>query len=93
MPSDVDPITVSKGRDDFTSIITDAIGGIEYKLIFFLFLIFLITTSDVFTNRVLSKFKGAVEYKSATNYGTVLQGIFLVLFFVIVDVGIKHKII
>lgn len=93
MPTDSDPIAVSNRPDDFTALITDGISGIQYKLILFLFLIFLIITSDVFTNRVLTKFKGAVDYKYPTNYGTVLQGVFLVLFYIVIDVGIRHKII
>ncbi len=92
MALDSDPI-MTKAPDDFTSLITDGLSGIEYKLIFFLVLIFLIVTSDVFANRVLSKFKGAVDYKYPTNYGTLLQAMFLVIFYIIIDTGIKYKII
>lgn len=93
MVLDSDPIVTSCGPDDFASLITDGLGGIQYKLVLFLFLIFLIITSDVFTNRVLTSFKGAVDYKSPTNYGAFLQGIFLVLFYIIINVGIQHGII
>jgi hypothetical protein len=93
MPLDSDPIISSRRPDDFSGILLDGLSGVQYKLVFFLLLIFLMITSDVFTNRVLSKFKGAVDYKNATNYGTFLQGIFLCLFFIIVDMGIKQKVI
>lgn len=48
-----------------------------------LFIIFLFIVSTFFTNGVLTWFGGAVRCRTPTSYGVVLQGIFLVLFFVI----------
>ncbi len=57
-------------------------GGI--KLIFGLFLLFLFVVSDVFVNNVVSGFgEKAVKCRCPTVWGTVLQGIFLVIGYVI----------
>lgn len=90
---DSDPILCPGRPDDFSGLITDALGGIQWQLMLFLFIIFLIITSDVFTHRILSRINGAVDMKQPTNYGVVLQGIFLVLFFTIIDVLRKQEVI
>lgn len=94
MPVDSDPIMVS-GRcpDDFTSIVLDIVGSIQFKLFGMMLLIFIIISSDVFINRVLSGFQGAVDQKCPTSWGTFLQGLFLVLTCVLIDAAIHQKII
>jgi hypothetical protein len=52
------------------------------KLVGVLFIVFLFVTSDVFLHSVVGNFDGAVDGRSATSWGTVVQGIFLVLFYV-----------
>jgi hypothetical protein len=57
-------------------------GGI--KLIFGLFLLFLFVVSDVFVNNVVSGFgEKTVKCRSPTAWGTVLQGVFLVIGYII----------
>lgn len=56
-------------------------------------LIFIIISSDVFINRALAKFRGAVDYKCPTSWGTFLQGLFLVFACILVDAAIHQKII
>ena len=54
------------------------------KLLIALFLAFLAVVSDVFTDSVLSGFgEKAVRGRTPTPWGVVLQGIFLVLFYVV----------
>lgn len=48
-----------------------------------LFLLFLFVVSDVFVGGVLGGFGGATRGRSPTAYGVVLQGVFLVFFFVV----------
>lgn len=93
MGRDSDPILVSNQPDDMTSILLDAVSGIQYKLFGLMFVIFMFLSSDVFINRALSKFSGAVDYKTPTSWGTFLQGMFLVISCLIIDVAIKQKII
>lgn len=69
-----------------------ALGGV--KLIFALFLLFLFVVSDVFVNNVISGFgEKAVRCRSPTVWGTVLQGIFLVIGYVILLHLITHQIL
>lgn len=42
------------------------------------FVIFLFVASNVFVDHVLAGFRGAVEHRTPTAYGTVLQGLCLV---------------
>lgn len=56
---------------------------INFKILVAVFMIFIIIVSDVFTNSVVSGFKGAVKCRSVTSYGIVIQGIFLVLFYIL----------
>ena len=94
MPLDSDPIIVtSKRPDDFTTMAIDIIGGIQWKLLGFMLLIFMVISSDVFINRALAQFSGAVDYKCSTSYGTFLQGLFLVLSCILIDAAIRQKII
>lgn len=93
MALDSDPIVVSKRPDDLPGVIMDIVAGVQFKLISLIFVVFLLITSDVFINRILTKFSGAVEYKYTTTYGTCIQGLFFVLFYVLIDVGIRQGII
>ena len=52
------------------------------KILITLFLIFTLVVSDVFTDNVVAGFRGAVQCRTPTVYGIVLQGIFLVLFYI-----------
>lgn len=58
-------------------------GVVNFKVLVALFLIFVFVTSGIFTNNVVSGFPGAVRGRTPTSYGTVVQGICLVLFYVL----------
>lgn len=67
--------------------------GVQYRLMASMFVIFLFLSSDIFVGRILANFDGAVHMKTPTNWGTILQGIFLVIACIIADALIKGKII
>jgi len=92
--SDSDPITFSgKEPDGFTSIINELMSNVQYKMIFFLFIIFLLLSSDAFIHRVLNKFNGAVSNGVPNSWGTIIQGISLVLAFVMLDILNNNNVI
>lgn len=94
MPVDSDPIMMpGKAPDDFTSMIMDIVGAIQYKFLGLMFVMFIFISSDVFINRGLTVFKGAVDFKYPTNWGVVLQGLFLIIAMMIIDALIRQKII
>jgi hypothetical protein len=94
MPLDSSPIILkSKKPDSISVMLLDIISLIQYKFLGLMFVMFILINSDVFINRILSTFKGAVNYKLATNWGTVLQGLMLVLIMIIIDALIRQNII
>lgn len=94
MPVDSDPIMAhGKAPDDFTSMIMDIAGAIQYKFLGLMFIMFIFISSDVFINRGLTAFNGAVDFKYPTNWGVVLQGLFLIIAMMIIDALIRQKII
>ncbi len=91
---DSDPIKISrKCPDDLTSVILDIASCIRFKFLALLLIVFIFLSSDVFINRVLAKFRGGVDYKCPTSWGTFLQGLFLVLTMMTIDALISQKII
>ena len=64
------------------------------KLLLALFIIFIIVVSDVFTNSVISGFgEKAVRCRTPTSWGIVLQGIFLVIFYILAVYLTEHNIL
>lgn len=64
------------------------------KLLLSLFVIFVVVVSDVFTNSVISGFgEKAVQGRSPTSWGVVLQGIFLVIFYILAVYLTEHHIL
>ncbi len=76
-------------RNNFVEIASDALSGVQYKLFFLMFAIFMFLSSDTFINRLLSRIDGAVDYKTPTSYGTGLQGIFLIIACISIDMLIN----
>jgi hypothetical protein len=66
----------------------------NYKLLLALFIAFLAVVSDVFTNNVLPCFgEKAIRGRTATTWGVVIQGLFLVLFYVLAVYLTEHQIL
>jgi hypothetical protein len=64
------------------------------KLIIALFVIFIIVVSDVFTNSIIAGFgDSAMKGRSPTSWGIILQGIFLVIFYIIAIYLTEHQIL
>lgn len=82
-----------KKPDDFLTIFGNMFGHINFKLVFILFIIFLFLTSDVFISKFLGPIPGAIDYTDTTTYGTIIQGILLIIFYVIFDLLIQAKVI
>lgn len=93
MPVDSDPIIPNKRPDDLTTMIVDIFSSIQYKFLGLMLIMFIILSSDVFINRILARFGGAVNVKCPTSWGTFLQGLFLVLAMIIIDALIRQEVI
>lgn len=90
---DSDPIVVARKPDDLTSVIVDIASHISFKFFSLMLMVFVFLNSDVFINRVLSTFSGAVDFKCPTSWGTCLQGTFLVLCMMGIEALIKQGVI
>jgi hypothetical protein len=53
------------------------------KSLIVLFVLFLTVVSSMFTSSIVGQFEGAVSGRNPTNYGVAIQGVFLVLFYII----------
>lgn len=97
--SDSHSIKMNKSSkpEDFTPVLRDMAKGINYKLVGFLCMIFLFLTSDIFMEKILDKFDGAVDFPGrspvATSYGTILQMMLLALLYIVTDALIGFGII
>jgi len=78
-------------HDNFITMGIEGLRQLNWKMYGLLFIIFILITSDIFLDRILSRFKGAVSGTEATSYGTVIQGIMLVLFYMIIEFICKNK--
>lgn len=84
----------SRRPDSFIDMFADFFSGVNYKIIFFLFIIFMFINSDIFIEKVLSRFDGAVEGRSTiTNKGTFVSSIVLILFYMTFDMLIRNRIV
>ena len=84
----------SRRPDSFIDIFADFFGGVNYKIIFFLFIIFMFINSDIFIEKVLSRFDGTVEGRvTVTNKGTFISSIVLILFYMTFDMLIRNRIV
>lgn len=88
---DVDKIKISSPDSFF-----DIFGKLQQldlkqTLLIFLFLIFV--QSDLFYEHFLGMFDGALDMKSITNYGVIIQGIVLSFMFLVSNAMIKAKLI
>jgi hypothetical protein len=65
-----------------------------FKLIIILFLLYILISNSIFTNTVLKLFGNRFVYNNRpTLLGTILQGVFLVIFFILFSYLTKNKII
>jgi hypothetical protein len=64
------------------------------KLLVALFIMFVVVVSDVFTNSIIAGFgEKAVRCRTPTSWGVVLQGIFLVIFYILAVYLTEHHIL
>lgn len=86
---DYENLDVGKQPDDLFSVLADLTTSMNLKIMFFLFIIFLLVTSDPFMTYALGGFSDVSEHKIPTSKGTMLQGLALVLLYIVADVITK----
>lgn len=66
-------------QDNLISMGMAAFDGFSIRAYFLLFIIVILILSDVFVDKVLTNFQGAVEANETTSYGVTLQALFITL--------------
>lgn len=84
-----DEETEKRKPDDLASAFMGFFTTINYKLLLFIFLIFIFISSDIFIEKVLGSINGASQNREPTVKGTFIQGFFLVFLYMIIDLIIK----
>lgn len=84
--------TIDK-KDNLWSVILSVGAKFDFKMMIILFILFIIITSDVFIDRILAKFNGAVNLNIPTAWGTVIQGVVLVLAYVLFDILVTYDVL
>jgi hypothetical protein len=86
--------TKKSSESDFLSEIIEIFKKVNWKLGLFIFVIGLVLIfNNIFVEKILSNFKGAVNGDSPTTKGTIIQMIFMSLMAIIVDLMIDYKLI
>ena len=94
MPQDSDPIFAKTSiRHDLTAILADTVAGIDFKIVFLIYIVYIMLSTDIFITRILGRFSGAIEYNQPTSWGVILQGTFFVLAYLIINGLNRQKII
>ena len=84
-----------KGKSETTEFLTESVWAVSWKKKIFLFAIFLLISSTMFISQVIGKISDSMvrDTTSTTNKGTVVQGIFLVLIYSLMEYLIDNRII
>lgn len=85
----VEPIETGK-KTDLMKVTGNLITNINYKVGFLLFMIGILIFSDLFIENVLKNFKGSTVGECTTTKGTLLQLMFLIIAYIILDLVVKY---
>jgi hypothetical protein len=92
LDSDNDSTDSLKDGDDFPSMTVKLFTRMNIKIAIFIFILGLFIFSDVFVRTVLASFDGAVnQMEGPTTRGTIVQLIFLVVGYIIIDLLAQGK--
>lgn len=93
---DYDPPKKKKKKSKKTDLMKmsgNLLSNINYKVAFLLFIVSMILFSDVFIESVLGRFSGTVDGDCTTTKGTMLQLLFMVVAYIILDLIVKYDIL
>lgn len=93
--SEVISVADDKMPSDIMPVLFSAMSKVPWKLLSFIFIIYIFLSSDVFINRILANASpNSVGFGgSTTTKGTIITGVLLVVFVSIVDLLIKRDVI
>jgi hypothetical protein len=95
MDSETITVASSKRPSDMNPVLSDILSSIPAKLLIFIYLIYILISTDVFNQRILARFDDAVDEGTnlPTTWGHTIAGLFLVFLTAGVDALIKAGIV
>lgn len=79
----------SDDGDDFPSMMTDMFHGVPWKVSLFLFIIMVLTFSDIYIELFLNSVDGAVEGDCPTTKGTMIQIVTTIICYIVLDLLVQ----
>lgn len=80
-----------ENNDDLTDTVLGMVKQIPFKKALLLFLIFIIAMSDIFEQFILSNFKNTINMGIISSKGILIQSIFIILAYIIMDILVSNK--
>ena len=81
---------LTESQSDLMKVTGGVLSNINYKVAFLLFIIGMFIFSDIFIDNVLKKCSGCVEADGSTSKGTLIQLLFLVIAYILMDLVVKY---
>ena len=76
-------------RDDLCGTIIAVGNTINWKIALLLWLVFIMMSTEIFIEKFLERFNGAVEGERVTMTGTFISSLFLVIAYILIDMLYK----
>lgn len=78
-------------KTDLMKISGNLLGNINFKVAFLLFMVGMIVFSDLFIDGFLSNVSDSVSGECTTTKGTMIQLLFLVIGYILIDLIVKYE--
>lgn len=96
--ADYEPVKKKKSKNkskktDLMKMTGNLLSSINYKVAFLLFVVSMLIFSYSFIENVLNGFSGTVEGDCTTTKGTMLQLLFMVIVYIILDLVVQYEIL
>ena len=81
----------SSKKTDFMKISGNLLMNINYKVAFFLFIVGIIVFSDLFISNIINKFQNSADGECPNTKGTMIQLMFIIIAYIIIDLIVKYE--
>jgi hypothetical protein len=75
--------------DTFNNLIIHAGGQVRWRFFILMFIVFMVMMTDIFEDKILTRFDGAVIDGCKTFYGNGITGLLLVFVCIIIDAALN----
>jgi hypothetical protein len=77
---------MAKKNNTIGGLVSKGLSKVNYMVAICLFILFVLLNNNIFIENILARVNGAVEYDVPTSYGTMIQGLLLIIGFMIMDI-------